>query len=67
MQPLIDSSPARRHTWSAAPLMLLLGFGGLNAKAADLYIQTRGSRKSSRLLATLRRKHGPISSQDPEQ
>jgi hypothetical protein len=43
MQPLIDLSPPRRHTWSAVPLMLLIGFGGLNAQAADLFIHTRGS------------------------
>jgi hypothetical protein len=43
MQPLIDFSPVRRHTGSAVLLMLLLGFGGLNAQAADLFIQTRGS------------------------
>jgi len=43
MQPLIDFSPARRHAWSAIPLMLFFGFGGLNARAADLYILTHGS------------------------
>jgi hypothetical protein len=43
MQPLIALSPARRHTWSAFPLMLFIGFWGVNAQAADLYIQTRGS------------------------
>ena len=42
MQRLIDSSPARLHTWSAVPLILFVGFGGLNARAADLYILTRG-------------------------
>jgi len=42
-QEMESSHQQRRHTWSAVPLMLFVGFGGMNAKAADLYILTRGS------------------------
>ena len=43
MQPNIHFSRARRHVWGAIPLMLLAGFMGLNAKAADIPMAVHGS------------------------
>jgi hypothetical protein len=45
MQPLIDFS--RQHTWSAISAMLVLGFPGLNIRAADLFVMTAGSTEAA--------------------